>query len=163
MRSDVDGARDELLARAAFARDEHREVVPLQALDLLDHPRHRRAGAQESRQERLEGMIDRQADGLGRAVAGGAQRKTLLGDGRNHADALDNRLSEWPARRNQREASAVLVASERLHQQRAEAVSLTVQRRTGERAGLDRIATPAGDDQDVLTWLLNEERRAVGA
>src|SRR5262245_39670062 len=33
--ADVDRARDEIFSGAAFTRDQHREVVPLQALDLI--------------------------------------------------------------------------------------------------------------------------------
>ena len=39
---------------AAFARDQHGQVVPLHALNLIGKPVHRRAGADESGQERLE-------------------------------------------------------------------------------------------------------------
>src|SRR5438876_7377785 len=35
VRADVNGAGDELLAGAAFARDQHRQVVALHALNLL--------------------------------------------------------------------------------------------------------------------------------
>src|SRR5215470_3561946 len=38
MRADVNRAGDELLARAALAGDQHRQVVALQALNLLDEP-----------------------------------------------------------------------------------------------------------------------------
>ena len=50
----MDGPRDQLLARAALAGDQHREVVALQALNLVDDAVHRGAGADESGQQRLE-------------------------------------------------------------------------------------------------------------
>jgi hypothetical protein len=43
-------ARNQLLAGAALTGDEHREVVALQPLYLVDHARHCGAGAKESRQ-----------------------------------------------------------------------------------------------------------------
>ena len=46
-RPHVDRARDQFLASAAFAGDEHRQIVPLQALDLIDDAMHGRARAQE--------------------------------------------------------------------------------------------------------------------
>ena len=56
-RADVNGARDELLAGAAFAGDQHGQLVALQSLNLLDHAHHGGAGAQESRQQRLERLF----------------------------------------------------------------------------------------------------------
>ena len=53
-RAEVDRARDEVLAGAAFAGDQHGQVVPLHALNLIGEPVHRGAGADESGQERLE-------------------------------------------------------------------------------------------------------------
>ena len=57
-RSGVDGARDEILAGAALAGDQHGQVVALQPLDLIGDALHRGAGADESRQQRLERPLD---------------------------------------------------------------------------------------------------------
>jgi len=54
VRTDVNRARDQLLAGAALSRDQHRQVVPLQPLDLLDDAGHGGARGEESRQQRLE-------------------------------------------------------------------------------------------------------------
>ena len=63
MRADVDGPRDELLARSAFAGDEHREIVALQPLNLFDDARHGRARREEAGQQRFEGAVDGETDG----------------------------------------------------------------------------------------------------
>ena len=44
----MDGPGDQLLARAALAGDEHRQVVALQPLNLVDHTVHGGAGAYEA-------------------------------------------------------------------------------------------------------------------
>ena len=86
VRADVDGAGDELLAGSALAGDEHRQVVALQPLNLLDDARHRGARRQEAGQQRLERPVGGRADGAGRSVARGAQREALTRDGRDHPE-----------------------------------------------------------------------------
>ena len=58
-RPGVDGARDQVLAGAALAGDEHRQVAALQALDLIGDALHRGAGADEPGNQRLERSLDR--------------------------------------------------------------------------------------------------------
>ena len=57
----MDRARDELLAGAALAGDQHGQIVALQPLNLLDDAGHRGAGGEESRQQRLERADRRRA------------------------------------------------------------------------------------------------------
>jgi hypothetical protein len=42
-----------------LARHEHCQVVALEPLNLLDETRHRRAGGEKARQQRLERSIER--------------------------------------------------------------------------------------------------------
>ena len=63
-RADVNRARDEVLAGAAFPGDQHGQVVALQPLDLIGQPIHRRTGADEPGQQRLEWSLVVLIDGL---------------------------------------------------------------------------------------------------
>ena len=83
MRTDVDRPRDELLAGSAFARDQDGQIVALQAVNLFDHARHRRARAEEARQQWFQRVIGG-GPGCARAVARGTQRETLASDRGNH-------------------------------------------------------------------------------
>ena len=76
---------DQILPRSALARDEHCQVVALQPLDLLDHPGHRGACADEAWEERLERTFVDLLDGMGRALAGAAELEALARDRREHA------------------------------------------------------------------------------
>ena len=118
VRADVDRARDELLAGAALAGDEHGEVVALQPLNLLDDARHRGAGGEKSGQQRLERPID---GGSGAARPSGRARRrarTLPRHGGDHAQAPHDRVADRPRRGDQREARAFGVAAERLDDER---------------------------------------------
>src|SRR5262249_40923700 len=57
--ADMHGPGDQLLSRPALTGNQHGEVVALETLDLLDDSRHGRAGAQESREKRLERPVRR--------------------------------------------------------------------------------------------------------
>ena len=97
-RADVDGARDQLLAGAALAGDQHRQVVALQPLNLIDDARHRGAGAEESRQQRLERALDR-AD-VGRARSGARARRTGRSPGaRRPPSCARGAATRWPSGR----------------------------------------------------------------
>ena len=106
VRADVDRARDELLAGAALAGDQHGQVVALQPLNLFDDARHRGAGGEEAGQQRLERAIDGQSDGRRRAIARGAQREALARDGGNHPQAPHHRMADRPRRATSAEARA---------------------------------------------------------
>jgi hypothetical protein len=90
----MNGPGDQFLARAALAGDQHRQVVALHPLDLLDHARHGRARGEEAGDHRFERSIERPSGGHGRrSIAGRAQRVSLAGDGRNHADPAHHGMS----------------------------------------------------------------------
>ena len=92
-RADVNRARDQLLAGAALAGDQHREVVALQPLDLIDHACHRGAGAEEARQQRLERAFGGGVDRGRRPIAHAAQIEPLPRHGRHHAHAAQQRMA----------------------------------------------------------------------
>ena len=93
-RAGVNGAGDEILAGAAFAGDENREVVALHALNLLGDTLHGGAGADEAGQQRLQRTLDDAAGRLDRAVAGGAQIESLAQHCTQRPEALRARLPE---------------------------------------------------------------------
>jgi hypothetical protein len=84
---------DEVLARAAFAGDQDREVVTLHTLNLIAQARHRGAGADESREERLERPFVGHLDRLAGAVAQAAQLEALSSDVRKHAEPPHRRIA----------------------------------------------------------------------
>ena len=81
----MDGARDEVLAGAALARDQHRQVVALQPLNLFGDAVHRRARADEAGKQRLERPLVALFDGLRRALARAAQLEPLARHRGEHA------------------------------------------------------------------------------
>ena len=89
-RSGVDRAGDQVLAGAALAGDQHRQVVALHALDLIGDALHRGAGADEPRQQRLELPLERAGGGFERALARAAQRSNPW---RRTAQSVRNRCS----------------------------------------------------------------------
>ena len=127
VRSDVNGARDQLLARAALAGDQHGQVVALQPLNLLDDARHRGAGAEESRQQRLERAIDRRLD---RRASDRSRAAHSANPCRATAAIIRRRrITGWPSGRGdatstKRGPSAI--AAERLDDDRAAAVGAAV-------------------------------------
>ena len=96
MRSHMNRARNELLARAAFAGDEDRQVAALQTLNLFHDACHRGTRAQKTREERFERPIEREADGGGRSIARGAERETLSRDRGNHAQPAHDGVADGP-------------------------------------------------------------------
>ena len=103
VRADVDGARDELLAGAALAGDQHRQVVALQPLNLLDDARHRGAGRQEARAAAARATDRRPGRRRPRrAVARRAQRESLPRDGGDHPQAPHDRMADRPRRGDER-------------------------------------------------------------
>src|SRR5262245_19288401 len=72
-RAGMNGPRDEVLAGAALASHEDRQVAPLKALDLISDALHRRTGADESRQERLERTLHDTGRRIRRTLARGTQ------------------------------------------------------------------------------------------
>ena len=116
LRADVDRARDQLLAGAALAGDQHGQVVALQPLDLLDDAAHRGAGAEEAGQQRLERALDRRRRRR-RAPAARAPRTARSPAARRRRSSAAAASTGWPigrGERDQRDARAVAVAAERL-------------------------------------------------
>src|SRR5207247_9713382 len=72
VRTHMDGSRDELFASAAFARDQHRQIVALHALNLFNDARHGGAGREKPGNEWLERSLDGDPCGLDRSLAGRA-------------------------------------------------------------------------------------------
>ena len=118
-RADVNRAGDELLAGAALAGDQHREVVALQPLNLIDHPVHRGAGADEAGQQRLERPLDARLRRGGAALARAAQLEALAGDGGHHLHAPHHRVPRGTRRGHGHGARAVGVAADLLGDQHA--------------------------------------------
>ena len=110
----VNRARDEVLAGAALAGDEHGEVVALHALNLLGDALHGGARADESGQQRLERSLEHAAGRLGRTVAGGAEIESLAQHRAERAKPLARAAGERPRARHQGESRPVRVAAERL-------------------------------------------------
>ena len=113
-RPGVDRPRDEVLAGAALAGDEHREVVALHALNLLGDALHRGAGADKSRQQRLERSLQDAAGRLGGPIACGTEIEPLPQHRAERAKALPGAAGERAGARHQREPRALRVAAERL-------------------------------------------------
>ena len=105
VRSDVNRARDELLAGAALAGDEHRQIVALQPLDLLDDARHGGARRQEPRQQRLERAVRGRTDRAGGSVARRAERESLPRDGRDHPQPAHHGMADRSRRGEQRRSA----------------------------------------------------------
>ncbi len=135
VRTDVDGARDELLARAALARDEHGEIVAPQTLNLFDETRHRGTGREKPRQERLERSIQGDGRRTHGTVPRRAERESLPRDGSDHAKTPHHRVTDRTRRRDEREARPFDVAPERLEENRSATVALAVHRRARHRPG----------------------------
>ena len=96
VRSEVNGEGDKLFAGSAFTGDQHREVVALKPLNLLDDPRHDGTRAQKSRQQRLEQTIHGCIDGSGRSVARGAEGKALTRHRYDHSQSPHDRVADRP-------------------------------------------------------------------
>ena len=163
VRSDVNRARDQLFAGPALAGNQHGQVVALHPLDLLDDPRHRLAGRDKSWEERLERSIDRWAGRRDRSVALRAQRKSLSGDGRDHAKPAHDRMPNRPRRRDQPEPRALDIAAKRFnHQHAVAAVHGAVTSRPGELMSGVLVASGARDDFHGTTRSLDVDDDAVG-
>jgi hypothetical protein len=114
-RSNVNRPGDEFLAGAALACDQHGELIALQALDLIDHPRHQRTGAQESGNERLEWPLDcRGIDGAGRSFPRLAQVESLLRHRAEHAQTPLDEIAQRSRQRDHGDARAIAIGAERL-------------------------------------------------
>ena len=108
----MNGARHELFARAALAGDEHREVVPLQALDLFHHAHHGGAGAQEARKQRLERLLVDDFRRRRGALARGAEVEALSGDGGDHLEAALKSVGDRPEGEHGGIPRAVVIAAD---------------------------------------------------
>ena len=157
-------ARDEVLAGAALAGDQHGQVVPLQALDLLDDAVHGGAGADEPGQQRLErtlvDLLGRPARGRSRAPHSSkpwrataanmrSRRGSRLGS-RRAATMAQARGPSWsrPSGSVSSRAVAVLAAS--------------LRRGARQRAGDVGVAPGSGDDAHVATRPGDEDDGGVG-
>ena len=81
-------ARDEILAGAALAGDEHGQIVALHPLDLIGDALHRGAGADEPGQQRLERTLDGARGRFDRTLARAAQIEALAQHRAQGAKAL---------------------------------------------------------------------------
>ena len=111
-RADMNRARDEVFAGAAFPGDQHGEVVTLQPLDLVGEAIHRRAGADESGQQRLEWSLVVLIDRLTRTFARAAQIESLPRDCCEHAQAASDRVFERRVQRERAASRPVLIGAE---------------------------------------------------
>ena len=160
-RAGVNGARDEVLARAAFAGDQHRQVVPLQALNLIARGAFIAALAQ---------MNPGSSGSSGRSLTVStawrrtvAQRRTARSPGARCAANIRNRRIAASANRSRRRdhaaARAVMLLAERFDEQQPVAVLATaLMRRTRQGRGDRRVASGARDDAQV-GWVTRRRRR----
>ena len=87
----------------------------MQSLDLIDHARHERAGAEKPGDERFERPLDRRrVTGAGWTFAGFAQIEALLRDRAQHAKASLDEVAERPRQRQHGDARAVPIVAKRL-------------------------------------------------
>ncbi len=157
-RPGVDRPRDEILAGAALAGDEHREVVALHALNLIGDALHRGARADKSRQERLERPLEDAARRLGRAIAGGAEIEPLPQHGAERAEPLAGAAGERPAARHESESRPVRVAAERLDRHRRRGPGGQRARRANRQlARARRIAAGRRGDHHLSRCRLDED------
>src|SRR5688572_33397989 len=103
-------ACDELFARPAFAGNENRKLIALQALNMFDDFHHRRACAEKSRKKRFERLLVRDLGRRRRALTGGAQIESLRGDCGDHAEPESLRLGDWSRGENGDKSRAIDVA-----------------------------------------------------
>ena len=143
-RADVDRARDQLLAGAALAGDQHREVVALQPLDLIDDAGHHGAGAEESGQQRFERPFRGRVDHGGWTIAHAAQIEALARDRRHHANAAQERMAQRTCRGDHDKAWAVGLAADRFEDQRAGAVGAVLESPGARRCARLRRRCPRG-------------------
>ena len=131
-RAGVDRPRHEVLAGAALAGDQDGEVVALHPLNLIGDALHRRAGADEARQQRLERPLERRRRRASTGRSRAAQRSKPC---RSTAHSVRNRCraraGERPRRSRRRRTAA--------RPRRGRAA-----RRAGRRAGrrIDRAPRP---------------------
>src|SRR4030095_3962458 len=118
-RSHVDRAGDEILAGPAFAGDQHREVVPLHAQNLLGQQSQRCARAYEPGQKWFEQAFVARFDRLRRTVACATELESLTGDRREHPEVRQRGFAQTTAGRECTSAQAIVIASERLSEERA--------------------------------------------
>ena len=156
-RADMNGARDEVLAGAAFARDEHHQVMALQPLNLIGDAIHRGARADEPGEQRLERARAARLRGVAAAVARAAQLESLAGDDGEHAETPRGGVCQ-PMRGDDRaEAWTVVVAAQRLGQQQSLTVGrISLRRRARERACGHRHDTNFADGRH------DEDHRRIG-
>ena len=164
MRADVNRARDQLLAGAALAGDQHGQVVALQPLDLLDDAGHRGAGAEKPGQQRLE-RRDRRP---GPAGAGGRSRAAHSAKPCRATAAIirSRRITGWPIGRGEAtsaEARAVgdrgRAARRRSRRGRTASPCAADARQRARRVG---VAAGDGDHAHVAAGELDEDDGAVG-
>ena len=113
-RPGVNRARDQVLAGAALAGDQHGEVAALQALDLIGDALHRRAGADEAGDQRLERRSMAPAAGSQRPLARRAQLEALAQHRAERAEPLQDRRRERPGPPPTAKRGAAAVATDRL-------------------------------------------------
>ena len=95
-RPDVDGSRDQLFADAALAGDQHRELVALQPLNVLDDAHHGGAGAEEPGHQGLEGLLVDDFRRGRRTLACRAQVEPLGGNRGDHPEAPAKPVEKRP-------------------------------------------------------------------
>ena len=141
-RAGVDRARDEVLAGAALARDQHREIVALQPLNLLDDALHRGARADEAREQRLERTFER-AGAPARAGRSRAEHSVEPLAQRPRTSSETAAATGWPSGRDdddRREPGALRSAADRLDRRTRRPPPCCAAPPAGERAGAVGIA-----------------------
>ena len=160
----MDGARDQFLAGAALAGDQHRQIVALHPLNLIDDARHRGAGAEKPGQQRLERSIDGEPDrtAIERSRAAHSANPCRA----TAAIIRTRRMTGWPIGRGEatsakRGPSASRPSGSTISAPRPYAVA--VRARSARACARASASQPAdGDHADVAARQLDEDHGAVG-
>ena len=89
----------EVFAGTALAGNQDGEIVSLQSLNLIGESIHRRAGADESRQQRFQWPLVVLIDRLAGTFTRTAQIESLSRDGGEHAQACCRSVAQSPTLR----------------------------------------------------------------
>ena len=157
-------ASHEVFTRAALAGDQDGEVVALHALDLLEHPIHRGAGADEPWEQRVERSLADRLERLRRTVAQPAQFEALTSNGREHAQPATVVIRRVARHDHGAGAWAVVVLPEWLREHDTVAMAaIALRRRLSNRPAFVGAASSRGDEPKLACRRRDEHDRCVCA
>ena len=159
---DVNGPRHQFLAGAALTGDQHRQVIALQSLDLINDLVHRGAGAEEAWQQRLEWTLGGRVDRRRRPVADAAQVEALARDRRHHPDPAPQRMSQRVRCRNDDMTQAVWLAADGFNGQAAGRVRCGLDGQFGHGGRRSGIGAGARNHANVTAREFGVDDRDIG-